>query len=301
VTDELTFLDADGIEIFYRRWLPEGPARRVAVVAHGMCEHSGRYGRFADVLSATGCAVFAPDHRGHGRTAEATGFGSAGPTGIDGVIEDLHSISTIAAEVAGDAPQVLFGHSMGAALALDYATKHGAELAGLILCGSAGANDEIAPIAEMMRQAADSGMADEALAALDVMNAAFEPARTKADWLSRDEAEVDAYLADPLCGENVPMTYGFVAGLMESTVGSVEPEKLARIPAGLPILLITGDQDPASNMAAQVRELENRLRSGHDDVTARYYPGARHELLNETNRDEVQSDVTAWIDEHVPG
>jgi len=137
------------------------------------------------------------------------------------------------------------------------------------------------------------------VAALDVFNAAFEPARTKFDWLSRDEAEVDKYIADPLCGDGMPMTYGFLAEFMGTMAGSTQPEGLARIPASLPILLITGEQDPASNMAAGVRDLEAGLRAGHDDVTAIYYPGARHELLNETNRDEVQADVTRWIDERL--
>jgi alpha-beta hydrolase superfamily lysophospholipase len=203
--------------------------------------------------------------------------------------------------VAGDVPLVLFGHSMGAALALHYATVHGDRLAALILCGTpAAGGDELAAMADGLRQAVEAGMGDEPIAALDVFNEAFQPARTNCDWLSRDEAEVDAYINDPLCGDGMPMTYGFVGGLMTSLAGSTDPEALARIPADLPILLITGERDPASNMAAGVRELEPKLRAGHSDVTARYYPDARHELLNETNRDEVQADVTGWIEEHVP-
>jgi alpha-beta hydrolase superfamily lysophospholipase len=297
--DELTFTDRDGVEIFYRRWLPSGSPRRTVLVAHGMSEHSGRYGRFAELLTADGAAVFAPDHRGHGRTAERTGGGRAGPSGFDGIITDVDELFDIAAEVADGVPRVLFGHSMGAAIALRYAVLHGDRLDALILCGTPGGGPETAELAEGLRQAVEAGMADEPVAALDVFNEAFQPARTKYDWLSRDETEVDKYVADPLCGDGMPMTYGFLAGFMGAMAASTGPEALARIPATLPILLITGEQDPASNMAAGVRDLEAGLRVDHGDVTALYYPGARHELLNETNRDEVQADVTRWIDEHV--
>ncbi|MBV9950711.1 MAG: alpha/beta hydrolase [Acidimicrobiia bacterium] len=300
--DELTFTDPDGVEVFYRRWLPDGAPQRTVLVAHGMSEHSGRYDRFAQLLRSDGAAVFAPDHQGHGRTASATGPGRTGPSGFDGIIEDVDQLASLATEsVDTDVPLVLFGHSMGAAIALRYAVVHGDRLDALILCGTPGGGPEVAELAEGLRQAVDAGMADEPVAALDVFNEAFEPARTKFDWLSRDEAEVDAYIADPLCGDGMPMTYGFLAGFMGAMAGSTEPEGLARIPASLPTLLITGEQDPASNMAAGVRDLEAGLRAGHDDVTAIYYPGARHELLNETNRDEVQGDVTRWIDEHVKG
>jgi alpha-beta hydrolase superfamily lysophospholipase len=297
--DELTFTDPDGVDVFYRRWLPDGAPLRTVRVAHGMSEHSGRYDRFAQLLRAGGAAVYAPDHRGHGRTADATGPGRAGPSGFDGIIEDVDQLASIATEGSGDAPLVLFGHSMGAAIALRYAVVHGARLDALILSGTPGGGPDAAALADGLRQAVDAGMADEPVAALDMFNEAFQPARTKFDWLSRDEAEVDKYIADPLCGDGMPMTYGFLAGFMEAMAGSTQPEGLARIPSELPILLITGEQDPASNMAAGVRELEAGLRAGHDDVTAIYYPGARHELLNETNRDEVQADVTRWIDERL--
>ena len=143
---------------------------------------------------------------------------------------------------------------------------------------------------------ADGGMADEVMDALSPFNEPFEPARTPYDWLSRDPAEVDAYIADPDCGDQLPLTYGFLAEIMELGARSTTPEGLGTIPAALPVLLVTGDQDPVSNDAANVRVLEQALRDRGLDVTAHYYEGARHEVLNETNRTEVQTDIVRWLD-----
>ena len=115
----------------------------------------------------------------------------------------------------------------------------------------------------------------------------------------RDAAEVDAYIADPMCGEDMPPTYGFVAELLQLAFDAMQPAAIAGIPVDLPVLLVTGERDPASNDAVQVRELEKRLRAHGLDVDARYYADARHEVLNEINRDEVTGDIIGWLDAHV--
>ena len=130
---------------------------------------------------------------------------------------------------------------------------------------------------------------------LAVFNDAFEPARTPYDWLSRDPAEVDAYIADPLCGDEMPMTYGFLASLMTLLAGEIEPDAIASIPSTVPVLLLTGAADPASNGAEHVHALEARLRAAGLTVDAIYYPDVRHEVLNEINRDEVEADLRAWL------
>lgn len=297
--DELTFRDVDGIDVFSRRWTPGGTPRAVIVIAHGLSEHSGRYGRFADALVAEGYAVYAPDHRGHGRTAKSTGVGRAGPRGMDGIIDDLMQLVDTAASEAGSVPSVLFGHSMGALLAQAFAERHGERLAALVLSGSPGANDALGDLASGLHSAVEGGLGDEPLEALAGFNQPFEPARTNFDWLSRDTAEVDAYVADPLCGEDMPPTYAFIAGMMQLAFDEMQPAAIAGIPARLPIMLVTGERDVASNEAASVRELESRLRARGLDVDARYYPDARHELLNELNRDEVTADIIRWLDSHV--
>jgi alpha-beta hydrolase superfamily lysophospholipase len=292
--DEAGFRDADGIEVGYRRWAPPDPSG-IVLVLHGASEHGGRYARLAAALVGDGWAVYAIDHRGHGRTAASTGRGIIGPRGIDGVLDDVEQLRRIAEEEHHGLPVVLFGHSMGSVIALGYVVRSGAGLAGCALSGSPGIAEGLAELAAAVRQAVDGGMAEQTVDMLSPFNQAFEPARTPYDWLSRDPAEVDAYIADPDCGDDLRLTYGFVAEIMIVGVEATAPEGLAAIPDGLPFLLVTGERDPVSGDAAQVRVLEERLRDRGHDVTARYYPDARHEVLNETNRDEVQGDIAAWL------
>ena len=295
--EEATFRDPDGIDVFYRRWLPDGEPVLAVLVAHGMSEHSGRYARLAAALTARGYAVYAPDHRGHGRTAAATGVGRTGPSGIAGALGDIGQLRRIVAADLADPHVVLLGHSMGALLAQAYAERDGDGLAGLVLSGSPGRDEALAELADGARALVDAGMGDDPVAALATFNAPFEPARTPFDWLSRDETEVDAYLADPLCGEQHPMTYGFVADLLSVTAAAMEPAGIALLPASTPILLLTGGADPVSNGGANVRALEAVLRDAGLTVDARYYPDARHEIFNETNRDEVVTDLLQWLDQ----
>jgi alpha-beta hydrolase superfamily lysophospholipase len=291
-----TFEARDGTAISYRRWAPSGDPSAIVVVAHGMSEHGGRYERLANELVARGWAVYAPDHRGHGATADVTGVGRAGPAGVAGTVDDLFDLIGLAHQESGDLPVVLLGHSMGAMLAQAFAVHHGGELAGLALSGSGGYADGLADLAAMMQGMAEGPMADEPVPMLPMFNAAFEPGRTDFDWLSRDEAEVDAYLADPMCGAEMPMTFGFTAQLMGLVVDAMSLEGIAALPTDLPVLLLTGEQDPASEMAVNVRALERHLQEAGLEVEAHYYPGARHEVFNETNRDEVTADLVTWID-----
>ena len=165
-----------------------------------------------------------------------------------------------------------------------------------VLSGTMGPPEGTEEFVAGMRAALDAGMADEPLDALAGYNASDEPTRTSYDWLSRDDDEVDKYIADPLCGDDNPLTYGYVTVLLETIADVMEPSAIARIPTRMPVLLLTGDCDPVSENGAQVRELERRLREAGLDVTARYYAGARHEVLNETNRDEVHRDLVEWLD-----
>src|ERR1051325_787245 len=159
-------------------------------------------------------------------------------------------------------------------------------LAGYVLSGCPGPMEGRAETEAAIQGAIDAGMGDEPIDLLGQFNDAFSPPRTTFDWLSRDEDEVDKYIADPFCGHNHPLTYAFVQALFTLTAPAMEPDAIARIPK-VPVLLITGEKDPAAGMGANARELEKRLRDAGLDVTGHYYADARHELLNETNRDEV--------------
>lgn len=291
-----SFVDTDGLEIHYRHWSDGDQPRGAVVVAHGASEHSGRYDRFAGALTSVGLSVYAPDHRGHGATAASTGPGRIGPRGTDGVLDDIGQLVDLAAKETS-APVVLFGHSMGSLFAQAYVELARGGLAGYVLSGCMGPLAEGAEeMIDALAEAVEGGMGDETLDVLGPFNEPFEPARTPYDWLSRDEAEVDAYIADPLCGDDLPLTYGYAAAMLALIRSSMSPEGVARTPEGLPVLMVTGSMDPVSAMGEQVRVLEERLRGAGAEVTAIYYPDARHEVLNETNRDEVTADIIGWID-----
>ncbi|HEX4903968.1 MAG TPA: alpha/beta hydrolase [Acidimicrobiales bacterium] len=291
---EHTFTDPDGVEVFYRSW-PRDGAKGVVVIAHGASEHSGRYDRFARALNDAGYAAYGIDHRGHGRTSASTGVGLAGPGGGARMIDDLHELVERAARENGDLPVILFGHSMGSMIAQAYVQTYGSGLAGYVLSGCPGPNPDVEAMKAGLQAAVDAGQGDAPLGGmLSAFNEAFEH-RTGFEWLSRDAAEVDKYVADPYCGDNHPLTAGFFNDLIGLSAPAMEPDGIARIPQ-LPVLMITGEMDPAAGMGASARELEKRLRDAGLDVTAHYYADARHELLNETNRDAVTADVIAWLD-----
>jgi alpha-beta hydrolase superfamily lysophospholipase len=291
--DERTFVDAHGVEIFTRWWTIDNP-RAFVLIAHGASEHSGRYDRFARALNVAGFAAVALDHRGHGRTGSAAGAGVMGPGGGRAVIDDLHELRTASqSHIGSDVPLFLFGHSMGSLIALAYLTHHACGLAGSVLCGVPVNVDDAASIATMLEAAAAGGMRDEPVG--DLSNSApSESARTPFDWLSRDPDEVDRYIADPMCGDDNPLTYGYLIDLFE--VISPARDQLASI--ACPVFVIAGDHDPAAGMGTHATTLADALTAAGVDVDVALYEGARHELLNETNRDQVTSDIIRWLQAH---
>jgi alpha-beta hydrolase superfamily lysophospholipase len=290
------FTDKDGVAVAYYRWTPAGDPKAIVCIAHGASEHGARYDRFASFLASHGYAVFAQDHRGHGNTAKSTGVGLSGEGGWEGVINDELEVVRLARAAAPGVKLVLFAHSMGSFLAQRFIELHGGEIDGVVLSGSSGAIDNVDGTIDLLDMIGkDAGM-DSSAPLFAGFNDQFE-GRTEFDWLSRDAAEVDKYIADPFCGNDIPLTLGFARGMLTTMRDAWDPANEAQIPKDLPVLFITGEQDPVSQNAASVHALEQRYRDlGITDVTGLYYPEARHELLNETNRDDVSNDVLAWID-----
>ena len=289
-----TFVDSHGVEIFTREWMIEHP-RAWVLISHGASEHLGRYDRFAHALNDAGFAAGALDHRGHGRTGSTTGAGVMGPGGGQAVLDDLHELRTAAQSTIGrDVPVFVFGHSMGSLIALAYLTRHGDGVAGSVLCGVPLDVDETATLASMLEAAAAGGLRDEPVGALN-NNASSEPTRTPYDWLSRDADEVDRYIADPLCGDDNPLTYGYLIDLFEV----VAPARDHMASIACPVFVIAGDQDPAAGMGVHAVTLTDALTSAGVKVDLTLYQGARHELLNETNRDQVTRDVIHWLQSHL--
>jgi alpha-beta hydrolase superfamily lysophospholipase len=291
----------DGSRVRYRRWLPDGEVRATLQVVHGASEHSGRYSRLAGALTSRGLAVYAMDLRGHGRTAESTGIGRFGGLGVDGVLGDVEALHLVMDERHPGVPRVLLGHSMGSIIALSAAERNGADLAGLALSGPIGVAPHLADSVTALEEAVAAGAGDHALDALGAFNESFEPARTRFDWLSRDAVEVDAYIADPLSGDEVPLTAAYAAGVFALAVRAATPAAVAALPAGLPVLLLSGARDPVGGSdAVQVTALAQVFTERGLPVEQHVYPDARHEVFNETNRDEVVGDLLAWLEQRVP-
>lgn len=289
--EETTFTDAHGVEVFARWWPVQDP-RGVVLISHGASEHSGRYDRFARALGAAGFAAAALDHRGHGRTAPSSGRGVMGPGGGEAVLDDLHQLRAAAEARAPGVPVLLFGHSLGSLIALGYLVRHGAGLAGGVLCGVPSDVGDLEGFGTMLHGLADAGLRDQPAEGLfDEYNAAFEPARTPFDWLSRDEAEVDAYVADPMCGPGNPLTWGYLVDLFD--VVAPAAGRLGDI--ACPVLVIAGDHDPAAAMGSHPRALAAALQAAGVATDLTIYEGDRHELLNEVDRDAITADVIAWL------
>lgn len=286
--EHFRFTAQDGAPIAAWRMTPDRTSNAVVQIAHGMAEHMARYERLGRALGAAGYAVYANDHRGHGASAEVHGLGDFGPRGFAGVIADMATLTAVARNEHPGVPLVLLGHSMGSFAAQLYLLDHGAELAGLVLSGTAAGD-------KLVEAVAASGGGGR----LESFNAAFEPARTPFDWLSRDDAEVDAYVADPMCG--FELTPQSVQSVFQTTHGASLDPRLAKVSKNLPVLVISGEVDPVtgSNQAFANVLVERYRATGLTAIEHRVYPGGRHELFNETNRDEVTADLIAWLDRAV--
>lgn len=307
-TTTFTVTATDGTPLHVFRWSPDAGAvpKAVVQIAHGMAEHSARYARFAEVLTAAGYAVYANDHRGHGQTAgdlKRAGF-FAEHDGWSTVVEDMYAVTRTIREEQPGLPIFLFGHSMGSMLSRTYAIRHGAELDGLILSGTGGDPGMLGKVGQVVAlveaKVRGKGTASPLLDKLSFgnFNKPFEPARTPFEWLSRDPAEVDAYIADPWCG--FVCTAGMFQDLLSGIALINADSQVARIPQGLPIYLFSGAEDPVGDKTKGVQQVVDQFRRlGIKDVFVRFYLGARHEVLNETNRDEVMADVVDWLDDHL--
>ena len=312
VQDDTWFKCADTASLYLHRWQPESAVKAVVNILHGMAEHGERYGRLAEKLCGAGIAVWVADQRGHGKTADA-GINAPGKGGIlghctdcdtfDQVTSDVHAINREIRTTYPGIPLFLMGHSWGSFIAQNYIAtvdNAGQSIDGCILSGTRGPNGfkTKAGVPVMTFLAAIRGQRrglSLARALADgPYNKFFRPNRTPCDWLSRDEAEVDAYAADPLCGKLC--SAGFYRDLAKGLNGIHKSEAMSRIRRGLPVYIMCGSADPVGEMGASPTALLNAYRSlGIADLEFVLYPGARHEPLNETNRDEVMDNLLAWI------
>jgi len=294
---------ADGTAIFVRSFLPEKPPRAIVQIAHGMAEHGARYARFAEALAERGYGAYANDHRGHGHTAsgrEALGH-FADEDGWDKVVTDQVALLSEVGSRHPNVPLFLMGHSMGSYIARSTALRVGSRLAGLILSGTSHGTVLVPQAARILATVERARLGKRGKSKLlrkltfEAFNARIDDPRTTCDWLSRDPFEVDKYLADPLCGFDCSaQLYADMFGGMAEIFA---PANLKKLPRALPVYIMAGEHDALNDDLAAIKKLHAALETaGLTQLTVRIYQGARHELLNETNRDEVTRELLAWLD-----
>lgn len=278
-----SYTSADGTQIAVYRWDPAGEPRAAVQLTHGMGEHAQRYDHFARALNDAGFVVYAQDHRGHGASADPAALGDLGQDSWPGLVDDIGLLAARIRAEHPDLPLILLGHSMGSFAVQQYLLDHSADVDGAVLTGTAAI--------DLLEGALDLDRPID----LAMFNAPFQPARTDYDWLSRDEAMVDAYVDDPGCGFGIDTDSA--RAMFAGARRGADPAQVAAIRSSLPVYIAVGEADPVNAGLALLTPLTERYKAaGLTDVTIRTYPGARHEILNEINRDEVIAELTSWLD-----
>jgi alpha-beta hydrolase superfamily lysophospholipase len=284
---------------------PTSAPRAVVQINHGLAEHAARYGRFADALAARGIASVAHDHRGHGRTtapdAPARMFSTQGD-GAAKVIADVLAVHEHIAARWPRVPVVIFGHSMGGLIALNALAAASQRVAGAAIWNanfSAGALGRVAQAVlawERFRLGSDVPSRLLPKLTFQAWGKQVPQARTPFDWLSRDPAEVDAYVADPLCGWDASVSMW--QDVFRLIFAGAEDKTLASIRRDLPLTIVGGEKDPATDGGKATEHLAGRMRRlGFSNLSSRVYAGTRHESLNEVNRDQVTADFADWVEQ----
>jgi alpha-beta hydrolase superfamily lysophospholipase len=293
-----------GASLAYHYQSAEGTERGVLVVCHGLAEHSRRYQRFAEAVAVRGYHIYVHDHRGHGETTapDASRGQFSRKDGADKATDDVVAMRDLAASAHPGLPIILFGHSMGGVIALNAAVAHPKKFHAVAVWNSnlhPGFPGRVAQLilrAERMLKGSDvpSGLLPRLT--FGAWGNSIPGRRTTFDWLSRDPAEVDKYIADPLCGFDASTSLWL--DIFELSFRAPQTAYLGLLPRDMPIHLVGGGQDPATDRARAVEWLANRLKSmGFSHMTATIYPEMRHETLNEIGADRAMSAFADWCDQ----
>lgn len=287
-------------------WQPNTTAVGIVQISHGMVEYIKRYHGFAEYLGAHGFVVIGNDHLGHGQTAKTReDLGYFCPDHMsETVVADLYQVTRYAKSHYPDLPCFLFGHSMGSFMARRYIMTYGAELDGAIICGTGSQPETVLKAGRILVSLLKLVRGDRCRSKLlkkilfGRYNERISDARTSNDWLTKEEAVVDAYNADEYC------TYSFTVNgyrtLLEVMSFIQSPDHVAKIPKKLPVFLIAGKEDPVGNYGKAVTSVyEGYKKIGLTDVSVKLYKNDRHELINETDKEVVYEDVRNWLNKHI--
>ena len=283
------------------QWVPEGKPRGILQLVHGIAEYAARYDELAKVFTDHGFVVVGEDHMGHGGSISKDIPQGCFAEGWLTAVSDTYRLMQMTKEEYPDLPYVIYGHSMGSFMTrtLLY-TYPDAGLKAAVLSGTGWMPKLVLKSGRAVcRMEGRKGM-NETSATVDRLmfgsyNKGYENPRTPFDWLSRDDAEVDKYIADPLLGfsASVGLSYEMLGGMLMNE----DKKNLEKMPKDLPVLFVSGDKDPVgSNGKGVTQAYEAFKTAGMKDVTLKLYPGGRHEMHNETNRAELHADVLAFLD-----
>lgn len=299
--NEFTFPSTDGLtNIHAIEWKPEKEIIAVVQIVHGMIEFIERYDRFANFLNEQGIYVIGNDHLGHGKSvSHPDKLGYFAENGNECLIKDLHTLQVMTQARFPDVPYIFLGHSMGSFLTRQYIEIYGESLSGAIIMGTGNQPNSVLKAAQSVCKtiAKAKGWSHKSKfvsnLALGNVNKKFEPARTKNDWLTKDEKIVDQYNEHPWNNFEFSVNgfYCMFKGI-EYANNHIED-----IPKDLPILFVSGKDDPVGNFGMGVKEVYDAFKkAGIENIQLRLYEHDRHEILNETNYKQVQNDIYAWLD-----
>lgn len=304
---EFNFLSSDGKTGLHGiSWLPEGTPRAVLQIAHGVAEYIGRYDGFARFLNEQGIAVVGHDHLGHGQSVTENGtpiyFGDGNTWQT--VVDDMYLLHNRLRQQFPNVPMVLMGHSMGSFLARTYLIRYPGTVDAAIVMGTGWQGSLVLAggllISKLVALRGSNATSDFVTnLAFGSYNKHIKPQRTAFDWLSADTENVDAYIADPLCGQ--PTTVGLFREMLKGFQFNQKFGNLDKMNHDTPVLLIAGQEDPVGDYGAGVRQTYQEFkRSGVRDCTVKLYPGLRHEILNEkAQQAQVYADIAAWLEEKI--
>ena len=303
--EDFTFPSSTGKnEIHARKCTPDGTPRAVVQIEHGIAEHINRYDDFMEFLAENGIVAVGDDHLGHGqsiRNPEEQGI-FAEENGWDYVLKDVDQLRNLMRKDYPDLPYIFFGHSMGSFIVRTYLIQHPDKYDAAIISGTGHQSKmlvfggyTVSNLLTRMKGPAADGTALNNMAFGSYLDK-IPNHRTDFDWLSRDEANVDKYIADPLCGFVAKIS--LYRDMMTGVKFVTDQKNIDKMSKEQPVYFMSGDADPVGDYGVGVeRAYKAFCDAGLKDVTMKLYPGGRHEMLNEINREDVKKDILNWINE----